>query len=130
MSGFSPIIEFEFPTHSDGDQHINTLVGFSTALANSKAAFNQIVHYDPRTDMVEGSAAFVLKLGTRLFPVVEISGEGMPGERPIINLLGGMKVRMNENLLLGIAIQAPVTGRKDFSWQLVFQPDIEWGKMK
>lgn len=130
MSGFAPIIEFEFPTHSGGDQHINTLVGFSTALANSKTAFNQIVHYDPRTDMVEGSAAFVLKLGTRLFPVVELSGESMPGERPIINLLGGMKVRVNENLLLGIAIQAPVTGREDFSWQLVFQPDIEWGKMK
>jgi hypothetical protein len=130
MSGFSPIIEFEFPTHSGGDQNINTLVGFSTALANSKAAFNQIVHYDPRTDMVEGSAAFVLKLGIRLFPVVEISGEGMPGERPIINLLGGMKVRVNDNLLIGIAIQAPVTGNKDFSWQLVFQPDIEWGKMK
>lgn len=130
MSGFAPIIEFEFPTHSGGDQHINTLVGFSTALANSKAAFNQVVHYDPRTNMVEGSAAFVLKLGTRLFPVVEISGEGMPGERPIINLLGGMKVRVNESLLLGIALQAPVTGRQDFSWQLVFQPDIEWGKMK
>ena len=130
MSGFAPIIEFEFPTRSGGDQRINTLVGFSTALANSKAAFNQIVHYDPRTDMVEGSAAFVMKLGTRLFPVVELSGEGMPGERPIINLLGGMKVRVNESLLLGIAIQAPVTGREDFSWQLVFQPDIEWGKMK
>jgi hypothetical protein len=130
MRGFAPIIEFEFPTHSGGDQHINTLVGFSTALANSNAAFNQVVHYDPRADMVEGSAAFVLKLGTRLFPVVEISGEGMPGERPIINLLGGMKVRVKESLLLGIALQAPVTGHKDFSWQVVFQPDIEWGKMK
>lgn len=130
MSGFAPIIEFEFPTHSGGDQHINTLVGFSTALANSKAAFNQIVHYDPRADAVEGSIALVLKLDTRLFPVVEITGESMPGERPIINLLGGMKVRVNENMLLGIAIQAPVTGNKNFSWQLVFQPDIEWGKMK
>lgn len=54
----------------------------------------------------------------------------MPGARPIINMLGGMKVRANENPLIGIAIQAPVTGNKDFSWQLVFQPDIEWGKMK
>jgi hypothetical protein len=130
MSGFAPIIEFEFPTYSGGDQHINTLVGFSTALADSKAAFNQVVHYDPRTDTVEGDAAFVLKLGTRLFPVVEMSGEGMPGERPIINLLGGMKVRVNKSLLLGLAIQAPVTRREDFSWQLVLQPDIEWGKMK
>jgi hypothetical protein len=129
MSGFAPIIEFEFPTHSGGDQHINTLVGFSTALANSSAAFNQVLHYDPRADMVEGSAAFVLKLGTSLFPVVEMSAEGMPGERPLINLLGGMKLRATESLLLGIGIQAPLTERKDFSWQLVFQTDIEWGKM-
>jgi hypothetical protein len=55
MSGFAPMIEFEFPTHSAGDQHINTLVGFSTALANTKAAFNQVMHYDPRTEMVEGA---------------------------------------------------------------------------
>jgi hypothetical protein len=130
MSGFAPIIEFEFPTHAGGDQRINTLVGFSTALANSKAAFNQVVHYDPRTDMVEGSAAFVVKLGTRLFPVAEISGEGMEGELPLINLLGGLKVRVTESLLVGIALQTPVTERKDFSWKLVFQPDIEWGKMK
>jgi hypothetical protein len=130
MSGFAPIIEFEFPTHSGGDQHINTLVGFSTALANSKAAFNQVLHYDPRTDMVELSGAFVFKLGARFFPVVEITGEFMPEELPLINLLGGLKFRVNENLLLGIAIQAPVTTNKDFFWQLVFQPDIEWGTMK
>lgn len=88
MSGFAPIIEFEFPTKSGGDQHINTLVGFSTALANSKASFNQVLHYDPRSEMVEASAAVVVKLGSRLFPVVEISGEGMPGERTMVNLLG------------------------------------------
>jgi hypothetical protein len=80
--------------------------------------------------MVEGSAAFVVKLGTRLFPVAEISGEGMEGELPLINLLGGLKVRVTESLLVGIALQTPVTERKDFSWKLVFQPDIEWGKMK
>ena len=130
MSGFAPIIEFEFPTHSGGDQHINTLVGFSTALANSNAAFNQVLHFDPRTDMVEVSGAFVFKLGARLFPVVEITGEVMSGERPLINLLGGFKFRVNENLLLGLAIQAPVTTNKDFTWQLVFQPDMEWGTMK
>ena len=69
MSGFAPIVEFEFPTHSGGDRHINTLVGFSTALANSNAAFNQIMHFDPRTETVEGSVALVLELGTRLFQV-------------------------------------------------------------
>jgi hypothetical protein len=126
MSGFAPIIEFEFPTHSGGDQHINTLVGFSTALANSKVAFNQVLHFDPWTETVEGSAAFVAKLGTRFYPVVEISGEGAHREQVIINLLGGFKVRVNKVLLLGLAVQASVTERKDFSWQLVFQPGMEW----
>ena len=130
MSGFSPIIEFEFPTHPGGDQHINTLVGFSSALTGANAAFNQIIHYDPRSDGVEGSASLVLKLGSFLFPVVEISGEAAPMEMPLINLLGGLKFRINDNLLIGVALQAPVTTRGDFSWQLVFQPDIEWGMTK
>jgi len=39
---------------------------------------------------------------------------------------GGLKVRVNKNLMLGFAVQVPVTNRKDFSSQLVFQPDIEW----
>lgn len=130
MSGFSPLIEFEFATHSGGDQHVNTMVGFTTAIANPKYALNQVLHYDPRSDGVEGSAAFVVALSTQLYPVVELAGEGMPGEQPILNVLGGMKVRVNDGLLLGIALQAPITTRKDFSWQLVFQPEIEWGKMK
>ena len=130
MSGFAPIIEFEFATHSGGDQHVNTLVGFSTSSASSKWAFNQILHYDPRSDGVEGSAAFVLALGTQIYPVVELGGEAMPGELPLMNLLGGVKVRVNDGLLLGIGLQAPVTTNKDYSWQIVFQPEIEWGRMK
>jgi hypothetical protein len=126
MSGFSPIIEFEIPTRKGGGSRVNTLVGFSTALANKRAAFNQVVHYNPREDSVDASAALVVKIGRRLFPVIEILGEGMRGEKPIINLLGGLKVRMNKNLVLGFAVQAPVTNRRDFSSQLVFQPDIEW----
>ncbi len=126
MSGFSPIIEFEIPTRKGGGSRINTLVGFSTALVNKRAAFNQVVHYNPREDAVDYSAALVLRLGKRYFPVFEILGEGMRGERPIVNLLGGFKVRVNKNVTLGFAVQVPVTSRKDFSSQLVFQPDLEW----
>lgn len=130
MSGFSPIIEFEIPTRKGGGSRINTLVGFSTALANKRAAFNQVVHYNPREDSVDASAALVVKVGRRFFPVLEILGEGMRGERPIINLLGGLKVRVNKNLVLGFAVQAPVTNRKDVSSQLAFQPDIEWRRKR
>lgn len=130
MSGFSPIIEFEIPTRRGGGSRINTLVGFSTALANSRASFNQVIHYNPREDSVDSSASFVLRVGKRFFPVVEILGEAARGERPIINLLGGFKVRVNESLHLGFAFQAPVTSRKDFSSQMVFQPDIEWKRTR
>jgi hypothetical protein len=126
MSGFSPIIEFEVPTRSGGEQRINTLVGFSTALASWQSAFNQVIHYNPREDMVDISAAFVLKLGTRFFPVVEVLGEAARGEQPIVNVLGGLKVRVDNSLLVGFAFQAPVSSRRDFSLQLVFQPDVEW----
>ena len=126
MSGFSPIIEFEIPTRRGGGSRVNTLVGFSTALVNKRASFNQVVHYNPREDSADYSAAFVLRVGKRYFPVFEILGEAMRGDRPIINLLGGFKIRMNKNLTLGFAMQVPVTSRKDFTSQLVFQPDIEW----
>lgn len=128
MSGFSPLIEFEFPTKSGGNRHTNVLIGFTTALANSKMAFNQALHYNSRMEEYEFNGAFVVKVGSRFFPVVEIFGEAMPHEQPIINILGGIKVQVSKKLILGAAMQAPVTESKDFTWQLIFQPDIEWGK--
>ena len=126
MSGFSPLIEFEFPTRSGGGNRVNTLVGFSTALANSRAAFNQVVHYNPREDMVDASAAFVFKAGAGYYPVVEALTEAGRGERPLLNILLGLKFRVSESTMLGVALVVPATGRKDFSSQLIFQPDIEW----
>ena len=79
-----------------------------------------------RTDEFEFNASFVTKIGTRIFPVVEIFAEALPQEKPIVNVLGGVKVKVSKKLILGIAFQAPVTEKKDFSWQLIFQPDIEW----
>lgn len=126
MSGFSPIIEFEIPTRTGGGSRVNTLVGFSSALVNKRAAFNQVVHYNPREDSVDYSFALVLRAGKQYFPVFELLGEGMRGERPIVNLLGGLKVRVSKILIVGFAVQVPVTNRKDFSSQLAFGPDIEW----
>ncbi len=128
MNGFSPIIEFEIPTRSGDGKRIHTLVGFSTALANSRVSFNQVLHYNPREDMVDGSASFVFKVGGRFYPVMEILGEAMRGDRPIINMLFGLKVRVSEGLLLGFAFQVPTTSRRDFASQMVFQPDVEWGR--
>ena len=130
MSGFSPLIEFEFPTRSGGGKRINTLVGFSTALANSRASFNQVLHYNPREDMIDGSASLVFKAGSRFYPVMEVLTEAARGERPIISLLLGLKVRVSKFMMLGVAFQVPTTTRKDFSSQMVFQPDIEWRRAR
>ena len=125
MNGFSPIIEFEIPTHK-GVKSIETLVGFSTTLSNSHIAFNQAFHYSPREDMVEGSAALVFKISKRIFLITEIQGEKMPEESAIMNLLFGVKVRVTNSLLLALGFQVPVSNNKDFSSQYIFQPDLEW----
>ena len=125
MSGLSPIIEFEFPTKK-GASRINTLVGFSTAIVKSHFAFNQVLHYNPSEDMVDGSAALVYKVSKGVFFVVEILGEKMPDEQAIINLLGGVKIKLNKNFMLGVGYQQPITTNKDFSSQYIFQPDMEW----
>lgn len=125
MSGFSPIIEFEIPTRK-GATRINTLVGFSTAIVGSHLAFNQAFHYNPYDDMVEGEASLVFKAGKRVFLIAEILGEKMPDEQAIINLVGGVKVKLNENFMLGIGYQQSVTTNRDFSSQFILQPDMEW----
>ena len=126
MSGLAPLIQFEVPTRSGGGSRINPLVGLTSTLASSGAAFNQALHYDPREDGVDASASLVVRLTERFFPVLEVLGEGAKGERPITNLLGGLKVRVSEGVTAGIAYQTAVTNNEDFSWQLVGEPELEW----
>ena len=125
MSGFAPIIEFEFPTHR-GASRINTLVGFTTSRGTSRWAFNQVLHYDPREDMVDGSAALVVGATKYVFPVMEILGEGGKGRSTVVNVLGGVKVRLRDWLIVGVAIEFPMTSAHDFSSQLPLGADLEW----
>lgn len=125
MSGFCPIIEFEIPTKK-GVSRINTLVGFSTAYVRPRFAINQIIHYGPREDMLEGSAAFVYKVRNGIFLVTEIFGEKMPDELASFNLLVGVKVTVNKFLTLGIGYRQPISTNKEFSSQYIFSPDVEW----
>lgn len=125
MNGFAPLIELEFPTHS-GASRVNTLVGFTTSLGTSRWAFNQVLHYDPREDMAEGSAALVFKAGRYVFPSVEILGEGGKGRSTVVNGLVGVKVRLRDWLVGGLAIELPLTSARDFSSRLALGPDFEW----
>ena len=126
MSGFAPLVEFEVPTRSGAGRRVNTLVGFTAKLANARAAFNSVVHYDPREDMTDNSASLVVGATDRIFPVVEALTEIGRGARPIANALGGVKFRLREGILVGLAYQVPLTRNKDFASQLVAQPDVEW----
>ena len=130
MSGFAPIIEFEIPTRSGSGSRINSLVGFTSTLANARLVFNQALHYDPREDGVDASAALVVGMWKRVFPVIEVLGEGARGERPIVNVLGGLKVQVREGIVFGIAYQFPVSSREDFSSQLVALPEFEWKRAR
>ena len=128
MSGFAPLIEFEFPTRSGAGSRIESLIGFTTALANSQIAFNQVIHYNPREDAVDGSAALVARVAERFFPVAEILGEGGTGAPTVVTLLAGLKVQVREGINLGFALQFPVSGSQDFSSRMIVQPEFEWGK--
>ena len=125
MSGFSPLIEFEIPTKK-GASRINTLVGFSSAIVRSRFSINQVVHYNPREDMLDGSVALVYKVSKRVFLVVEMLGNKMQNETAIINMMAGIKVKVYKNFVLGFGYQQPVSNNKDFSSQFVLQPDMEW----
>ena len=126
MSGFAPLIEFEFPTRTGDGSRIHTLVGFTSTIGRRRAVFNQVVHYNPAEDGVDASAALVLKAGRRVFPVVEVLTAGARGESTMVNLLGGLKVQLREWLYVGLAVQVPLTNAKKFSWQGAFGPDVEW----
>jgi hypothetical protein len=128
MSGFAPLIEFEFPTHSGAGSRIGSLIGFTTTLANPRVSFNQVFHYSPREDAVEGSAALVARVAKGVFPVVEVLGEGGSGATAAFGLLVGLKLRVREGINLGFAYQFPLSNRRDFASRVMLQPEFEWGK--
>ncbi|MBC7588952.1 MAG: hypothetical protein H7178_11410 [Chitinophagaceae bacterium] len=126
MNGFSPLIEFEFPLGKDAKRRVYTLVGFSTTFSNSHMAFNQVLHYSPLEDLAEGSMSVVIRVSNRIFLVTEILGVTEKGASPIFNLLGGIKIKVYKNFLVGIGYQHPITTNKDFSSQYILQPDLFW----
>ena len=126
MTGFAPIIEFEVPTRSEGGSRINTLTGFTASVTRARVAFNTALHFNPREDMMDYSAGWVVAAGRRFFPVVEVLGTAGRGMAPGVRLLGGLKVPLTRHVLVGLAVQVPLTTQRDFGSQLVFGPDFDW----
>jgi hypothetical protein len=125
MSGFSPFVEVEIPTH-EGERHTYALVGFSTMWSTHGFQFNQSLEYSPEEEALEGSFSMVGKVGQRLFPVVEFIMAAAEGAKPQNSMIGGLKYRINRNTVLGIGYQVPVTESKEFTNQVLLQMDLEW----
>jgi hypothetical protein len=62
MSGFSPFVELEVPTHKD-ERHAYGLVGFSTMWSTRIIEFNQSLEYSPEEEALEGSVSLTGKFG-------------------------------------------------------------------
>jgi hypothetical protein len=125
MSGFSPFVEVEIPTH-EGEQHTYALFGFSTMWSTHGFQFNQSLEYSPVEKALEGSFSIVGKVGQRLFPVVEFIFAAAEGAKPQDSMIGGLKYRINKNTVLGIGYQVPVTEAREFNHQVLLQMDFEW----
>lgn len=126
MAGFAPLIEFEVPTRSAAGSRVNTLTGFTAALTRPRVAFNTALHFNPREDMMDYSAGWAVAAGRRLFPVVEVLGTAGRGMAPGVRLLGGLKVPLTSRMLVGLAVQVPLTPQRDYDRQFVFGPDFDW----
>jgi hypothetical protein len=77
------------------------------------------------TPMSQDSNDYVAHPFLTLFPVVEILRAAERDEKPVNQVLGGLKFRMAKGMMLGIAVQKPVTERKDYSTRLMLGFDIE-----
>ncbi len=125
MSGVAPLIEFEFPTRRSGSG-IKTLYGFSSTLTMKRSAINQVLHYDPKQKMLEGSIAYVCEASKGFYPVIELLGEGMKGEKPILNVLFGPKLQVGKSAIVGIAYVTPISARKEFGSKFIVQLELKW----
>lgn len=125
MSGFSPFVEAEIPTH-EGERHTYGLVGFSTMWSTHKIEVNQSVEYSPEEDAVEGSFSMVCKVDQHLFPVAEFIFAASKGATPENSMIGGVKYQINRFAALGMGYQVPVTEAREFTHQILVQLDLEW----
>ncbi|MDD5772663.1 MAG: hypothetical protein PHX78_04260 [bacterium] len=125
MSGFSPFVEVEIPTHKD-EHNTYGLVGFSTMWSAHIFELNQSVEYSPKEKAVEGSISIVGKIGQRFFPVAEFVFAAAKDATPNNSIIEGIKYQINKSVAVGLGYQVPVTSAKEFTDQVLFQTDIEW----
>lgn len=121
-SGFAPIIEFEIPTKK-GANRINSLIGFTTKFVRPRFVINQVIHYNPREDMLDGSIGLVYNIAKNIYLVGEVLGDKADGEAAMFTLVGGIKFRLRDNFLIGFGYQGPASKNREFSSQYILQPE-------
>lgn len=126
MSGISPLIEFEFPTRGGTEGGVKTMIGFSSTLTMTRAAINQVLHYEPRTKMFEGSIAYVCEHSKGFYPVFELLGNAGQGMPTVLNLLAGPKFKVSSNSIVGLAYESPISASKDFGSKFILQLETKW----
>lgn len=126
-SGIAPLVELEFPTRSGGGK-ARVLVGFTSKLARKNFAINQVVHYNLSERTIEASAALVLRATDRIYPVVEVLGEGGANIATVVNMLAGVKYRVHGSVLVGLAYKRPITSAREISSQYLLQLEFMIGK--
>lgn len=78
--------------------------------------------------MFDASVGLVLRASDRVYPVVELIGEGGVGRPTIIKALAGVKFRVRGSTLIGVAYKRPITSAREISSQLVVQLEFMVGK--
>ena len=126
-SGFAPIVELEFPTRTGGGK-ARVLVGFTTKLARRGFAVNQVMHYNLSEKSFETSVSLVVRASNRIYPVIEMLGEGGAGRPTVVNALAGLKFRVRGSTLVGLAYKRPITSAREISSQFVLQLEFMAGK--
>lgn len=91
----------------------------------NRFALDANVHYNVNEDAWEIEGAGVFKLTDRLFPLLEIRSEIQGNEQPLY-LLPGMKVKIMGPVFLGLGVQVPVTGEKEYDLQGLAQLDVSF----
>jgi hypothetical protein len=126
-SGLAPIVELEFPTRAGGGK-ARALVGFTSKLARRGFAVNQVMHYNLSEKSFETSVSLVVRASNRIYPVVELLGEGGVGKPTVLNALAGLKFRVQGSTLIGLAYKRPITSAREISSQFVLQLEFMVGK--
>ncbi len=126
INGISLIGELEYPTGATTETSKGAFgISFAYILIPI-VAINSVTHYFPSNKMIEWEIAFVSKIAEKIFPIFEVGGEKMKGEKSIVNALAGLKFKVANGHAIGVGYQVGTTGVRDYNSRLLLQADLSF----